>query len=76
MSIDEYKALSALSLGRNILHSNILAQLAVSAIDLTKAETQCFILQAVQQVGPPGQNIERAGHGILTEARFGHIMLK
>jgi hypothetical protein len=69
-------ALSALPLGHNIVYSNILAQLAVPAVDLTKAETQCFILQAVQQVGQPGQNVERAGHGILTEEHFGLTILE
>jgi hypothetical protein len=68
--------LSALPLGQTIVYSNILAQLAVPAVDLTKAETQCFILQAVQQVGSPGQNVERAGHGILTEEYFGLTMLE
>ncbi|KAI4913140.1 hypothetical protein J4E85_010873 [Alternaria conjuncta] len=74
-SIDEYKALGALPLGSNLVHSNILAQLAIPSVDFTKIETQCIILQAVHQAGPPSQCIERSGHSILTETSFGHAML-
>ncbi|KAI4686606.1 uncharacterized protein J4E84_005887 [Alternaria hordeiaustralica] len=76
LSIDEYKALGTLSLGHNIIYSNVLAQLAIPSVDWTKIETQCMILQAVQQTGPPGQGSERSCHSILTESAFGHAMLE
>ncbi|KAF1941797.1 hypothetical protein EJ02DRAFT_490907 [Clathrospora elynae] len=75
-SIDEYKALGAMPLGRQIIYSNILAQLAIPTVDLTKVETQCFVLQATQQAGLSDQHIERASHHVLTEAPFGHAMLE
>jgi hypothetical protein len=68
--------LGALSLGHSIVYANVLTQLAVPAVDFTKAGTQCTVLQAIQQAGPSDLNIERSGHGILTEARFGHTMLR
>ncbi|KAH6861099.1 hypothetical protein BKA58DRAFT_448898 [Alternaria rosae] len=74
-SIDEYKALGALPLGNNIIHPNILAQLAIPSVDYTKIETQCIVLQAVYQAGPPSQCIGRSGHSILTEASFGHAVI-
>ncbi|EUC50241.1 hypothetical protein COCMIDRAFT_82742 [Bipolaris oryzae ATCC 44560] len=75
LSIDEYKALCALPLGNHILHSNILAQLAVPTIDFSKVESQCMIFQAVQQAGLPKQCIERTTHHILKEASFGLALL-
>ena len=74
-SIDEYKALAAIPLGRHILYSNTLAQLANSAVDFTKVEAQCFMLQVVQQVGLSNDYIERVSHRILTEAGFGDAMI-
>ncbi|KAF1841017.1 uncharacterized protein K460DRAFT_347564 [Cucurbitaria berberidis CBS 394.84] len=75
LSIEEYKALGAMPLGSRIIYSNILAQLAIPTVDLTKVETLCFILQIVQQVGLPDKHIERQSHYVLTEASFGHAML-
>jgi hypothetical protein len=74
-SIDEYKALGSLPLGQNIIYSNILAQLAIPSVDYTKVETQCIVLQTVQQTGPPG-HIERSSHSILAESTFAHAMLE
>ncbi|KAJ5059156.1 hypothetical protein J3E72DRAFT_230989 [Bipolaris maydis] len=76
LSIDEYKALCALSLGNHILHSNILTQLAVPTIDFSKVETQCMVFQAVQQAGLPAQCVERTTHHILKEASFGRALLE
>ncbi|KAL1791853.1 hypothetical protein ACET3X_009604 [Alternaria dauci] len=75
-SIDEYKALSALPLGHSIIYSNILAQLAIPSVDWTKVETQCIVLQTVQQTGPSSQSIERSSHSILREPSFGRAMLE
>lgn len=46
------------------------------AVDFTKVETQCFLLQIVQQVGLPNNQIERASHRILKEESLGFAMLK
>ena len=74
-SIEEYKALAAIPLGRHILYSNILAQLANSAVDFTKVETQCFMTQIIQQAGLPDNSIERTTHSILREARIGNTIM-
>ncbi|KAI4667609.1 uncharacterized protein J4E88_010273 [Alternaria novae-zelandiae] len=74
-SIDKYKAPSALPLRNNTVRSNIFAQLANPSVGWTRVETQCVILQAVHQAGPPSQCIERSSHSILTETPFGHAML-
>lgn len=77
-SIDEYKAFGMLPLGRNILYSNILAQLAALTVDFSKAETQTLMLQIVGQVGVPHstENARRVSHQILAEASLGHAMLE
>ncbi|RYO29176.1 hypothetical protein AA0111_g6158 [Alternaria arborescens] len=75
-SIDEYKALGALPLGHNIIYSNILAQLAIPSVDWTKVETQCIVLQSIQQTGLSDQSIERSSHSILGKSSFGHAMLE
>ncbi len=74
-SIEEYKALATIPLGRYILYSNILAQLANSAVDFTKTEAQCFMIQIIQQAGRPNNQIERTSHKVLTETHFGNAML-
>jgi hypothetical protein len=77
-SIDEYKAFGMLPLGRNILYSNILTQLAAPTVDFSKAETQTLVLQIVGQVGVPHSNgdARRVSHNILAETSFGHAMLE
>ncbi|KAG9186949.1 hypothetical protein G6011_10057 [Alternaria panax] len=75
-SIDEYKALGALPLGHKIIYSNILAQLAIPSVDWTKVETQCMVLQTVQQTGISNQSIERPSHSILIGSSFGHALLE
>ncbi|KAF2833124.1 hypothetical protein CC86DRAFT_461565 [Ophiobolus disseminans] len=52
-SIDEYKNFGALPLGRSIIYHNILAQLALPAVDFTKAETHTLLLQVIEQTGTP-----------------------
>ncbi|KAF2856141.1 hypothetical protein T440DRAFT_531312 [Plenodomus tracheiphilus IPT5] len=76
LSIDEYKALTSIPLGRQLTYLNIVTQLAIPAVDFTKAESQCFILQATQQAGESNGHIERVTHSILTEATFALAMLQ
>ncbi|KAF3031198.1 hypothetical protein E8E12_000087 [Didymella heteroderae] len=77
-SMDEYKAFGMLPLGRNILYSNILAQLAAPTVDFSKAETQTLVLQMVGQVGVPHSTggARRVSHQMLAEASFGHTLLE
>ncbi|KAH8731001.1 hypothetical protein GQ44DRAFT_822597 [Phaeosphaeriaceae sp. PMI808] len=74
-SIEEYRAFTSVSLGRNIVYQNILAQLAMPTLDFTKVETLVLILQAIHQVGPGTVHDERVNHHILTEYAFGNVMI-
>jgi hypothetical protein len=76
LSIEEYKAFGTMAFGRQIIYPNVLTQLASSAIDFTKVETQCLILQIVQQAGLPSRNIERTNHALVVDESFGHAMLE
>ncbi|KAF2638121.1 hypothetical protein P280DRAFT_91529 [Massarina eburnea CBS 473.64] len=77
-SLHEYKAFGTLPLGVNIIYSNILAQLAMPTVDLTKVETYCLIIQIIGKAGPPSNSdsIERIIHEILTDERFCDALLK
>jgi hypothetical protein len=77
LSLDEYKALGTLSLGQNIIYTNVLTQLAAPVIDLTKPETQTLLLQSIGQVGAPANDgdARRISHSILGEAGFGHALV-
>jgi hypothetical protein len=77
MSLDEYKALSAIPLGYQIQWQNILLQLSVPFVDLKKIETGLVILQSIYQAGPPGKDsVLRAGHDIVDDRNFAHALLE
>lgn len=76
LSIEEYKAFGTMAFGTHIIYLAVLTQLASSAIDFTKVETQCLILQLVQQVGLPSGDIERTNHALLIDESFGLAMLE
>jgi hypothetical protein len=65
-----------MAFGRQIIYPNVLTQLASSAMDFTKVETQCLILQIVQQVGLPSGDIERTSHALVVDESFGLAMLQ
>lgn len=77
VSLDEYKAFSAVPLGHRIQYANILTQLSMPTVDFAKVETQLLILQIILQAGCPSTQsiVERAAHGILTEESFGNAMI-
>lgn len=77
-SMDEYKAFAMLPLGRNIIYSNILAQLAAPTVDFSKTETQICMLQIIGQAGVSDGTSDpgRVSHRILQEASFSHAMLE
>lgn len=52
MSLEEYKALAVLPLGRRIQWLNILAQLSMPSVDLKKVDTNLVLLQIISQAGP------------------------
>jgi hypothetical protein len=76
LSIEEYKTFGAMAFGRQIIYPNVLTQLASSAIDFTKIEMQCLILQIVQQAGSPSEDIERTNHALVVDGPFGFAMFE
>jgi hypothetical protein len=62
--------------GNQIVYSNILTQLATSTTDLTRVESQCLILQIIQQVSLPSEDVERERHAVVVDEFFGHAMLE
>lgn len=76
MPLDEYKALCTLPLGVEIQWQNILLQLAMPSVDFKKLETDIFILQVINQAGPPFKgSISRQGHQVLQDNRFAETIL-
>lgn len=76
LSLEEYKALGAIPFGSQIIYSNTLTQLASSATNFTRVETQCLVLQTIQQVGLPNGKTERTNHEVVLEEAFGQAMLE
>lgn len=74
-SIDEYKGFGTIPSGRNIIYSNILAQLATPTVDFAKAETQTLLLQVIGQCGVGNGIPSRISHSILLDETFCHAML-
>ncbi|KAL3458122.1 hypothetical protein BJX64DRAFT_292482 [Aspergillus heterothallicus] len=71
MSLDEYKSLCSMPLGINIQWENVLRQLAMPSVVFKKIETCIFILQIINQAGPPVLNSNlRVGHAILGNDPF------
>lgn len=76
MPLDEYKALCTLPLGVEVQWQNILRQLAMPSVDFKKVETDIFILQVINQAGPPLRNsTSRRGHQVLKDNRFACTIL-
>ena len=76
MSLAEFKALCTIPLGVQIQWQNILLQLAMSSVDFKKVETSIFILQVVNQAGPPSEGSDlRKAHDILDDDKFASITL-
>jgi hypothetical protein len=76
LSIEEYKAFGTMAFGTQIIYPNVLTQLASSAIDFTKVESRCLILQIVQQTGLLSGDIERTNHALVVDGYFGIAMLE
>lgn len=68
--------MSAIPFGRNVIYLNTLTQLAHSAIDFTKVEAQCFMLQTIQQTGISGNDFKRTNHAAISKEAFGCAMLE
>ncbi|KAB8229417.1 uncharacterized protein BDW43DRAFT_314998 [Aspergillus alliaceus] len=76
MSLAEYKALCNMPCGIKIQWQNILHQLAMPLVVFKKPETAIFVLQIINQAGPPaGDSALRNGHKILKDTKFASAML-
>ncbi|UNI16722.1 hypothetical protein JDV02_003134 [Purpureocillium takamizusanense] len=70
LTTDEFKALASLPLGRFIVWLNVLTQLAMPSIDLSKVETLAFLWQVSEQCGPRSATWRRAIHERLEDTGF------
>ncbi|KAJ6005943.1 hypothetical protein N7451_003887 [Penicillium sp. IBT 35674x] len=71
MSLEEYKALTVMPLGLEIQWQNVLLELAMPSVDMKKVETTIFMLQIINQLGPPKAGTSlRQGHAILCDDEF------
>ncbi|OQD78015.1 hypothetical protein PENANT_c098G01996 [Penicillium antarcticum] len=71
MSLEEYKALATMPLGLEIQWQNILLELSMPSVDMKKIETMIFVLQIINQAGPPKADATlRQGHAILCDDLF------
>lgn len=76
MSLEEYKPLCALPLGVRIQWQNILLQLAMPSVDFKKVETSIFMLQVINQAGPPiEESTSRQSHEVLNDHSFASAIL-
>lgn len=76
VSLDEFKAFGALSLGCRIQWMNILIQLSSPSLDFTKEEINILLLQIIYQTGQPIEgNVRRVNHEVLAEEKFGLTLL-
>ncbi|CAK7226304.1 hypothetical protein SBRCBS47491_006184 [Sporothrix bragantina] len=76
MSLDAFKALASLPLGIHVQWMNLLVQLRMPAVDLRQVETCLFILQLVNQTGPPlGKHTPRQAHEILRDEEFAAALI-
>jgi hypothetical protein len=75
ITLDEYKAVCTIPLGYCIQWQNILVQLSIPSVDFKK--TNLLIMQTIHQAGPQsGTHTERDGHTILTDEKFGLVLLE
>ncbi|KAF2664444.1 hypothetical protein BT63DRAFT_89804 [Microthyrium microscopicum] len=76
MSLNEFHAFCTLPLGCNIQWTNILTQLAVPSLNLSKVDTTILLLQVIHQAGPAGQNTLRFSHADLERDSFVTALLE
>lgn len=76
MSLNEFKAFSALPFGYRIQWRNVLLQLSIPSVDFTKMETTMMLLQVIHQAGLAGEGgSRRASHEDLADESFGRVLL-
>lgn len=67
MSLDEYKALLSIPLGRYVQWLNMERELAMPTVDFRKADTARIFLQCIHQTGPASSDYLRQSHKSLLE---------
>lgn len=74
-TLEEYKDLATIPLGRHIQWSHVLLQLAMPEVDFKKAETHLFVLQCLYQAGPRSEHVIRQSHADCQDVHFVHRLL-
>ena len=74
-TIEEYKDLAMIPLGRHIQWSHVLLQVAMPEVDFKKSETYLFILQCLYQAGPRSEDVLRQNHLDCGDIRFTHRLI-
>jgi hypothetical protein len=77
MAPDEFRAFGDLRAGRRLQWHNILLQLTVPSLNISRPDVFCLIMQAAHEAGPRGDahGALRSTHAILGEVRFGNALL-
>ncbi|KAK6438570.1 hypothetical protein LTR95_005222 [Oleoguttula sp. CCFEE 5521] len=70
MTLEEYRDLCTLPLGRHVQWTNLLLQLSMPSIDYKKLDTTLVILQLIYQTGPSGATTLRESHCCLLDEIF------
>lgn len=71
LSLEEFKAMTAIPCGHHIQWGNILAQLHMPSINFTTLDTCLLLLQVSCQAGPPEKDdVHRASHQPLKDEEF------
>ncbi|KAL8366469.1 hypothetical protein RB595_004986 [Gaeumannomyces hyphopodioides] len=76
MAPGEFRAFGDLRAGLRLQWHNILLQLTVPSLNISRPDVFCLIMQAANEAGPRGAyGALRSIHDILGEARFGNTLL-
>ncbi|KAK1836413.1 hypothetical protein QBC39DRAFT_406982 [Podospora conica] len=79
MAPDEFRAFGDLRAGQRLQWHNILLQLAMPSLNITRPDVFCLVMQAAHEAGPRGGahlgSALRSTHNLLAEVRFGNTLL-
>ncbi|KAK3671302.1 hypothetical protein LTR78_008762 [Recurvomyces mirabilis] len=76
MTLEEYRELATLPLGRHIQWANIRLQLAMPGVDFKKLESTLVILQCIYQAGPSNSKVFRESHDMFNDHEKASCLIK
>ncbi|KAK4574981.1 hypothetical protein LTR86_000831 [Recurvomyces mirabilis] len=76
MTLEEYRELATLPLGRHIQWANIRLQLAMPGVDFKKLDSTLVVLQCIYQAGPPSSNVLRESHDMFKDHEKASSLIK